>query len=83
MALACLFATTATHVLLFRLLLGILTSHPVGLVAGEAFALVAEATVYALVSRPPNLPRALMASAVANGLSFAGGLFLPAVRAMG
>jgi hypothetical protein len=82
MAFACLIATSFTHVLLFRVL-AFLTLTPAGLVAGETFALVAEAAVYALASRPRNLPRAVMASAVANGLSFAASLLVPARLVLG
>ena len=44
---------------------------------GEAGALVAEAAVYALVSRQHDVPRALIASAIANAASFAVSLLLP------
>lgn len=35
-----------------------------------------EAAVYALCSRPRDLPKALLASALANAASYAAGLFL-------
>lgn len=45
-----------------------------GLVAGEAFATVAEAAAYRAASG--DLGRSLVASALANGVSFAVGLLL-------
>jgi hypothetical protein len=82
MGLACLLATSATHLLLFRLL-GVQSSGPLSLVLGETFALLAEAAVYARVSRRRDPPRALVASALANGLSFGGSLVLgPVVLAV-
>jgi len=74
LAIACLLSTTATHVLLFQLLFRIVVPAAGWLVVGEVLALAVEATVYFWVSRRHDLARALMASAVANGLSFGFGL---------
>jgi hypothetical protein len=44
------------------------------LVLGELIATVVEAAVYAVVGRPPSLGRGLVASAIANTLSYSAGL---------
>ena len=44
------------------------------LLLGELIALAAEAAVYAVVARPRELGRSLIASALANSLSYAAGL---------
>ena len=44
---------------------------------GELGAIGIEAAVYAVASRPRDIGRALAASGLANGLSFAAGLILP------
>ncbi|MFO0584701.1 MAG: hypothetical protein U0229_20710 [Anaeromyxobacter sp.] len=66
-------ATTATHLFMNFVLPGLL---PPGawLLTGEAVATVAEAAAYALATR--NLPRALVASGLANLASFLAGLWL-------
>jgi hypothetical protein len=47
---------------------------------GEMLAVVGEAAAYTAFSRPPDLPQSLLASALANALSFAAGLrWLPFV----
>jgi hypothetical protein len=67
-------ATTATHLFMHRVLPG-LVAPSAWLVTGEAIATVAEAAAYALATR--DLPRALVASGLANAASFvAGGLLL-------
>ena len=73
---ACAVATTATHLVMHFVLPGLLPAGTSALVAGEALALVAEAAVYLAVSRPHDLGRALVASALANSLSFGAGLVL-------
>jgi|GEM_PF-5661097 len=77
MALTCLVTTSATHVVLFGCSFSGAVLRTVGLVIAEAFALIAEAVVYTTISRPHDLPRALMASAAANALSFAASLLMP------
>lgn len=73
---ACAVATTATHLVMHFVLPGLLPAGTSALVAGEALALVAEAAAYFAVSRPRDLGRALVASALANSLSFGAGLVL-------
>jgi hypothetical protein len=73
MALACLVATTLTHLALhFGLTRFLSWNH--ALVSGEIVALVGEAAAYAWVARPRDIGRALVASALANGASFVAGL---------
>lgn len=74
LALACAVATTATHLLLHFAFPALTPPGLSPLVAGELFATAAEAAVYAAVGR--DLPRALVASALANSASFAAGLLL-------
>jgi len=78
MALACALGTTATNLAMNGLLPRWLGTGAAWLVTGEAAALVLEALLYWAVSRPRDPVRALTASALANGASFAAGLlFLP------
>ena len=76
MAVVCLAATTATHAAMHFLLPPLVDSLGQWVIVGESSATVLEAAVYAVASRPRSLPRALIASALANGLSFAAGLLL-------
>lgn len=73
LALACAFATTATHLVLHFVLPRLLPPGT-ALVTGEAFATAAEALAYAAASGQPG--RALVASAVANSASYGVGLLL-------
>jgi hypothetical protein len=73
LALACAFATTATHLIVH---FGLPQFFREWLVAGEVFATLAEALVYALVARPRDVGRALVASALANSASFGAGFLL-------
>ncbi|MFT3914521.1 MAG: hypothetical protein QM704_10510 [Anaeromyxobacteraceae bacterium] len=66
-------ATTATH-LFMGFGLPRLVAPGAWLLAGEAFATAAEAAAYALATR--NLPRALVASGLANLASFLAGAWL-------
>jgi hypothetical protein len=77
MALSCLLATTATWLILKTMLF--ISPFPRGWVVmvGEAVVLGVEAGVYAITSRAHDLPRAFVASALANGLSFGLGLLIP------
>jgi hypothetical protein len=73
LALACALATTATHLLL-HLAFPALLPRGTALLAGEAFATVAEAAVYWFAGGEPG--RALVASALANAASFTVGPLL-------
>jgi hypothetical protein len=70
----CCLVTTLTHAALFLLLFRFLPFTTGALVLGEAGVVLAESGAYAVVSRPRDFPRALMASAAANALSFGLGL---------
>lgn len=73
LAVTCVAATTATHLALHFGFMPLLAPGA-GLVAGEAFATVAEAAAYRAASG--DLGRSLVASALANGASFAAGLLV-------
>jgi Flp pilus assembly protein protease CpaA len=77
MALVCLVATSATNLAMNLFLPRWLGSGQAFLLTGEILALALEAAIYSIASHPKNLARALMASALANGLSFSAGLVLP------
>jgi len=77
MGLVCAVATSATNLPMNLLLPHWLGTGLLFLLVGETAAVVLEAAVYFAVSRPRNLPLAMIASALANGLSFAAGLALP------
>lgn len=74
MALAAALATSATHLFMHFGLPRLLPSAGAVLLVGEIFATLAEAGVYAAASRPRSLGRGLVASALANSLSYAAGL---------
>jgi hypothetical protein len=74
LALTCVVATTATHVLLHFVFPRLLPAGISPLVFGEAFATLAEAAAYAVVSM--ELGKSLVASALANSASFAVGLLV-------
>jgi hypothetical protein len=74
LALACAFGTSATNLAMNLLLPRWLGTGAAFLVVGELGSLALEALVYAAASRPRDPTRALTASALANGLSFAVGL---------
>jgi len=73
---ACAAATTAIHLAMHFVLPGLVAGGTWALVAGEALALFAEAAVYFAVSRPRDAGHALVASALANSISFGAGLVL-------
>jgi hypothetical protein len=75
MATCCAAATAFTHLVMHFVLPRLFTGTVV-LVAGETLALALEALAYALVSRPRDGARALLASALANGASFGVGLLI-------
>jgi hypothetical protein len=77
MAGVCALATSATNLAMNLLLPRWLGVGLTFLLVGELGALVIEALVYAIVRRPRDVGRALVASALANGASFALGLVLP------
>jgi hypothetical protein len=76
MAAACALGTTVTNLAMNLALPRWLGAGAAFLVVGEAGALLLEAALYARVGRPRDLARALVASALANGASFAAGLML-------
>jgi hypothetical protein len=71
LALVCAAATTLTHAALHFAGPRLLSPHPLSLTAAEAFVTLAEAGAYTWASG--ELGRSLVASALANGLSFAAG----------
>lgn len=73
MALVCALATTTTHLVLHFVLPRVLPPGA-ALITGEVFATVAEALAYAAAAGLPG--RALVASAVANSVSYGAGLVL-------
>jgi len=74
LALACAAGTTVTNLAMNLLLPRWLGAGAAWLLAGELGALLLEAALYAAVGRPRDPARALVASALANGASFAAGL---------
>ena len=76
LAIACGVTTTATHLTMHHVLPLVLASSGQVLVIGEAMALIVEAAVYAGVSRTRSVGRALVASAVANAVSYGVGITL-------
>jgi hypothetical protein len=74
MAAACALATTATHLALHFAFPRFLAPGA-ALLAGEVFATLAEAAAYAAAARG-GIGRALVASAVANSVSYGAGLLL-------
>lgn len=77
MAGVCAVATSVTNLAMNVLLPRWLGVGLAFLLVGEIGALLLEAAVYALVRRPRDVGRALVASALANGASFTVGLLLP------
>ncbi len=76
LAAACALTTTATH-LFMHFGLPWLGLGPLGVVVvGEVLATTVEAGVYTAVSRPRSLGRGLVASALANSVSYAAGAAL-------
>lgn len=74
MAVIAAVATTSTHWVMHYVLPQFTTSYEQNVRLGEALAVVAEALAYAGVSRPPDLARGLIASGLANALSYLAGL---------
>lgn len=70
LALVCLLATSVTYLLMALVLPLVLRDYTLVVVTGELIAVVAEAGAYALADRERGWSRALVASALANGLSF-------------
>jgi hypothetical protein len=67
-------ANLATHPIVFLVLPRWFSDYGVYLVVAEAFALVVEVPILWLGLRPLPWPRAVMASALANGASYAVGM---------
>lgn len=76
MATCCFITTSVTNFTMNTVLFSLASSYTQYILIGELGALCIEAAVYAMCSRPRDLPRALVASAVANAASYAAGLFL-------
>jgi hypothetical protein len=76
MSIACALATSLTNVLMNTWLLQGVRSHDTYLLVGELGASVLEALAYVAVSRQHDIGCALVASGLANALSFAAGLSL-------
>lgn len=76
MGLVCAVATTATHLVMHFAVPGLVSSYAAFLLAGESLALFGEAGAYWLAGRPREPGLALLASALANALSFGVGLIV-------
>lgn len=76
MAITCALATSATHLFMHFGLPRLLSPGGSVVLVGEIIALLVEAAVYAAVARPREPGRALIASALANSLSYAAGLVI-------
>lgn len=76
MAAVCAAATTCTHLSMHFILPQLVGSFGQFIFLGELGALLAEASVYWLASRPRDPGLALVASALANALSYGVGLLL-------
>lgn len=76
MGLVALVATSVTHLIMHFVLVHFVRDYDQMVLWGEVMALVLEAAAYALVSKPRDIPRALMASATANALSYSAGLVI-------
>ena len=76
MGLVCFLATSTTHMVMHFLLPFATPSLDVWLISGEMLALLFEAAVYALFSKPRSVSKALIASSLANTASFSIGLLL-------
>ncbi|MFH2006799.1 MAG: hypothetical protein ABI333_09465 [bacterium] len=73
MALACAASTTVTNLAMNLLLVRVMADPQQALLCGEILALVLEAVTYIVVSRTRDVGRALVASGLANALSFGAG----------
>ncbi len=76
LALSCLVATAMTHWLMHFIVPLITSSYLSYLIVGESFATFGEGLAYGVAAEPTNFIRGLMASALANGLSYGVGLFV-------
>ena len=76
MAIACALATTATNLAMNAWLIHAARSYDAYLVAGELGASALEALVYVGISRRHDVARSLIASGIANSVSFIAGLLL-------
>ena len=79
MAAVAVAANVATNLLLNLVLLRRDLLGGPHLMVGEVFAVMAEAAAYSLASRPRNIARSVLASSLANALSFSLGL-VPALQ---
>ena len=76
MAAVCILTTSITNVGMNTWLRSTATSYDQYVHVGEACAVLIEATVYALVARGRDVPKAMLASGASNALSYAAGLVL-------
>jgi hypothetical protein len=76
MALVCAVTTGATNLFMNTAFRTWIPERGLAITLGELGALAIEAAVYALASRPRDVPRALLASALANAASYAAGFVL-------
>jgi len=76
MAAVCAATTTCTHLAMHFVLPQLVGSFGQFILLGELGALLVEAMVYWLASRPRDLGLALVASALANALSYGVGLLV-------
>lgn len=73
MAVVASLSTTVTNLLMNLVLNNVRCFIGQHVLIGEVIALVAEASAYAVMSRPHDLPRAVFVSSLANALSFTAG----------
>ena len=67
-------ATTVTHLGMFTVLALLISDRTLWLISGEVVATLTEAVVLGYAARPRNFAKGLAVSALANTLSFLGGL---------
>ena len=76
MAVTCVVATCVTHLFMHLVLPKLIHTYDQWILIGEMAALLLEGLAYWLMSRPRDLGRALVASAIANTLSYVAGLVI-------
>jgi hypothetical protein len=76
MTLTCLVTTAVTNVVMNTVLWSLASSYWSYIVIGELGAVTIEALVYAIVSRPRDVPRAVLASTLANAVSYGVGVIV-------
>ncbi len=76
MVITCVVATCVTHSFMHFVLPRLVHTYDQWILIGEMAALLLEALAYWFFSRPRDLGRALIASAIANTLSYTAGLVI-------